>query len=128
MLEFKQVPVLHQWLPLRKFRAAFMKNFIAENFQKSAPLCGYTDCPECGVTYFQGNNFHQNWTPVCCNAAKNLCKHCWASYQYVPFQEYWTRMDQINPCPYKRNQPPWRFHFQHHFPIWPGMLDYNNNV
>ena len=128
MLEFKQVPVLHQWLPLRKFWAAFMKNFIAENFQKSAFLCGYTDCPECGVTYFQGKNFHQNRTPVCSNAAKNLCTHCWASYQYVPFQEYWTWMDLINPCPYERNQRPWRFHFRHHLPIWPGMLDYNNNV
>ena len=127
LLEIKEVPVLDQWLPLRKFRAEFMTNFIAANFTKSAPLCGYTDCPECGVTYFQSKNFHQNRNPVCCTAAQNLCPRYWSSYQYVPFEEDWTQLNQVNPCPYERNPRSWRFRFQHHLPQWPGLLNFNNN-
>ena len=100
-------------LPLRKFRAVFMQHFISENFKRSDPLCGYTDCPQCGATYFQPKDFLKHKTPACCFAVQNLCPGCWSSYTYIPFQDDWTRTDLVNPCPVACC-PPWRYLFQRH--------------
>ena len=80
-----------------------MQHFISENFKHSDPLYGYTECPQCGATYFQPKGFLKNRTPACCFAVQNLVLDDHSTSLYIgpqllgwsPFCHIVTRLEVL---------------------------------